>query len=94
MLARVSTLLSTVGCPNRPFTAGKGGRGRGSPQLPSMEAIRAVSSPQTKAPPPRTTLSFSRRPLPSTSSPRMPWRSASAMAVVTLRTARPYSSRM
>ena len=41
-----------VGLPNRPFTAGKGGRGRGSPRLPSMEVIRAVSSPQTKAPAP------------------------------------------
>ena len=29
-----------------------GGRGRGMPRLPSMERIRAVSSPQTKAPAP------------------------------------------
>ena len=36
----------------RPFTAGKGGRGRGSPLFPSMENMRAVSSPHTKAPAP------------------------------------------
>jgi hypothetical protein len=41
-----------VGLPQRPDTAGKGGRGRGSPRLPSIEARRAVSSPQTKAPAP------------------------------------------
>ena len=52
MLAKVSTLLSTVGLPHRPLTAGNGGRGRGSPRLPSMEAISAVSSPQTNAPAP------------------------------------------
>ena len=50
--ARVSTLLMTVGLPHRPETAGNGGRGRGVPRLPSIEAIRAVSSPQTKAPAP------------------------------------------
>ena len=51
-LAKVSTLLMLVGLPHRPLTAGKGGRGRGIPRLPSIEAIRAVSSPQTKAPAP------------------------------------------
>ena len=32
--------------------AGKGGLSRGMPRLPSMDAMRAVSSPQTKAPAP------------------------------------------
>ena len=32
MLAKVSTLLSTLGLPQRPETAGNGGRGRGSPR--------------------------------------------------------------
>ena len=41
-----------VGLPHRPLWAGKGGRKRGMPRLPSMEAMRAVSSPQTKAPAP------------------------------------------
>jgi len=51
-LAKVSTLLMLVGFPHNPFTAGKGGLGRGVPRFPSMEAMRAVSSPQTKAPAP------------------------------------------
>ena len=50
--ASVSTLLMMVGLPHRPATAGKGGRGRGMPRCPSIEAISAVSSPQTKAPAP------------------------------------------
>ena len=52
MLANVSTLLMLVGLPQRPETAGNGGRERGMPRRPSMLAIRAVSSPQTKAPAP------------------------------------------
>ena len=52
MLAKVSTLLISVGQPHRPLSAGNGGRGRGVPRLPSIEAISAVSSPQTKAPAP------------------------------------------
>ena len=52
MLAKVSTLLSTLGLPQRPETAGNGGRGRGSPRWPSIEVMSAVSSPQTKAPEP------------------------------------------
>ena len=51
-VASVSTLLSTLGLPQRPLWAGKGGRGRGSPRLPSIEVMSAVSSPQTKAPEP------------------------------------------
>ena len=52
-LAQVSTLLMAVGLPSMPLSIGKGGRWRGSPILPSMERISAVSSPQTKAPAPR-----------------------------------------
>ena len=52
ILANVSTLLILVGLFHNPEFAGKGGRGRGIPLLPSMEAIKAVSSPQTKAPAP------------------------------------------
>ena len=54
MLAQVSTLLMAVGLPSMPFCTGNGGRWRGSPILPSTERISAVSSPQTKAPAPRT----------------------------------------
>ena len=51
-VAQVSTLLILVGLPHSPLVAGKGGRCLGSPILPSSEAMRAVSSPQTKAPAP------------------------------------------
>ncbi len=54
-VARVSTLLMTVGLPHRPLCTGKGGLGMGMPRLPSIEAIMAVSSPQTKAPAPSMT---------------------------------------
>ena len=51
-LAKVSTLLMFVGLPHRPAWAGNGGRLRGMPRFPSMERMRAVSSPHTKAPAP------------------------------------------
>ena len=51
--ARVSTLLIVVGIPNTPAAAGNGGLMRGLPRLPSIEFIRAVSSPQMYAPAPR-----------------------------------------
>ena len=51
-LASVSTLLINVGLPNKPLFAGNGGFGRGIPLSPSIDAIRAVSSPQTNAPAP------------------------------------------
>src|SRR3954453_23876330 len=46
-LAYDSTLLISVGRPHSPETAGNGGRGRGVPRPPSIEAISAVSSPHT-----------------------------------------------
>ena len=52
MLAKVSTLFNTDGRCHKPLTAGNGGLARGMPRLPSMEAMSAVSSPQTKAPAP------------------------------------------
>src|SRR5512138_1877499 len=52
ILAQVSTLLMLVGLSQSPLTAGNGGRGFGSPAFPSSDLIRAVSSPQTKAPAP------------------------------------------
>ena len=44
--AMVSTLLTTVGQPHNPLTAGKGGFIRGLPRLPSNDSSNAVSSPQ------------------------------------------------
>ena len=47
-LASVSTLLMTVGLPNRPRDRrDTAGRGRGMPRRPSMLWMSAVSSPQT-----------------------------------------------
>ena len=43
--ARVSTLLTTVGFLYKPSTVGKGGRTSTSALLPSIDAIKAVSSP-------------------------------------------------
>ena len=93
MFASVSTLLMTVGRPQRPLTAGNGGRGRGMPRLPSMEASRAVSSPQTKAPAPRRISMSKLKPLPRMFSPIRPYSRAAAIAVSRRWTARGYSAR-
>ncbi len=53
IFAKVSTLLIIVGLPQSPFAAGNGGLLRDIPRPPSIEAINAVSSPQTNAPAPR-----------------------------------------
>ena len=45
-LASVSTLLTTVGLPNRPSMAGIGGFARTMPRLPSRLSSMEVSSPQ------------------------------------------------
>src|SRR6201999_2639325 len=47
--AKVSTLFTTVGQSQTPFTAGNGGLIRGFPRLPSSDSINAVSSPQIYA---------------------------------------------
>ena len=49
IFASVSTLLTIVGLLNKPSSAGNGGFTVGSPLLPSIDAINAVSSPHTKA---------------------------------------------
>ena len=71
-LASVSTLLMTVGLPNRPDWIGYGGRGRGMPRLPSMLCIRAVSSPHTNAPAPILMMMSSEKPLSRMLSPSRP----------------------
>ena len=53
-LAKVFTLFSRVGFPHSPDSVECGGRTLGMPRLPSMEYIRALASPQTKAPAPST----------------------------------------
>src|SRR2546428_14015115 len=48
----VSTLLITVGLPQRPASTGNGGRGRGSARPPPTHPRRARASPPAKAPAP------------------------------------------
>ena len=93
ILAQVSTLFRMVGTPNRPLTAGKGGRGRGSPRCPSMEVISAVSSPQTKAPEPRRSSISKAKPVPKISSPKKPYSRACLMATCRRWMAMGYSAR-
>src|SRR5208337_3609576 len=81
MWDQVLTLLMMVGLPHKPFWAGNGGRGRGSPTLPSMEAMREVSSPQTKAPAPSRIFRRKEKALPKILSPNNPSFSAWAMAI-------------
>ena len=92
-LAKVSTLLRMVGLAQRPCSTVRGGLVRGMPRLPSMEAVRALPSPQTKAPAPWFTWSRKSKPLPRIFSPRRPKSSALAMAVFRRLTARGYSAR-
>src|SRR5512138_1393531 len=51
-LAQVSTLLRTLGWSQTPLTAVWMYLGRGSPARPSRAVMRALDSPQTKAPAP------------------------------------------
>ena len=71
-VASVFTLLMMVGFPSKPDCAGKGGRGRGIPRRLSIEAIKAVSSPQTKAPAPSLTCTAKLKPEPRIFIPRNP----------------------
>ena len=68
----VSTLFTTVGAPNNPTTAGKGGLRRGQPFLPSRDSSSAVSSPQMYAPAPRTWTTSSSKSFPISLGPKMP----------------------
>src|SRR4030042_5770920 len=52
ILAKVSTLFRTVGCPQRPASVDRGGLIRGIPLFPSREYINAADSPHMQAPAP------------------------------------------
>ena len=92
-LAKVSTLFSTVGLSNSPCSTVRGGLTRGIPRLPSIEAVSALPSPQTKAPAPRLMWMRNEKPLPRMLSPSSPNSSACAMAVRRRETAIGYSAR-
>ena len=94
ILAIVSTLLIEVGFCHTPDTAGKGGFGDGMPRLPMMEAMSAVSSPQTNAPAPRRISISKLKPVPKMLSPSRPSSLASRIAMRSLLTAIGYSARM
>merc|ERR1719515_526320 len=70
--ATVSTLVTVVGQPNTPTSAGNGGFSLGLPCLPSRDSIRAVSSPQIYAPAPLCTNRSKSYPLPQALAPRNP----------------------
>ena len=70
--AKVSTLLSTVGFAQRPFSTVRGGLVRGMPRLPSMDAVSALPSPQTNAPAPRLMRISKENSVPRMFSPRSP----------------------
>ena len=79
--------------PHRPFWAGNGGRGRGSPRLPSIEVISAVSSPQTKAPEPMRISRSKLKPVPRMFLPSRPHSRACSSAEPSRSTASGYSAR-
>ena len=71
-LAMVSALLMIVGPPYSPTTAGKGGRMRGTPRLPSSDSISADSSPTSYAPAPVCVMMSKSMPDPKMFLPRKP----------------------
>jgi len=92
-LAKVSTLFSTVGQSKRPCSTVRGGFTRGIPRLPSIEAVRALPSPQTKAPAPRFIWRWKRFPEPRILSPKSPAEVSCSMAIFSRSTANGYSAR-
>ncbi len=68
--ASVSTLLTTVGSPHRPFSAGCGGRWSGWARRSSSARSRTVSSPSTNEPDRARTSTDSSLPVPIALAPR------------------------
>ena len=89
--AQVSTLFRLVGLSHRPFSTVCTYFALGSPNLPSSEAISAVDSPQTNAPPPLVIFISKSKPEPIISLSRSPYSLACWMAMVTFFTASGYS---
>ena len=93
-MASVSTLLTTVGLPNRPSIAGIGGLARTMPRLPSRLSSMEVSSPQMYAPAPTRTCRSKLSREPRTLSPSHPWPRAISIAARIVAIASGYSERM
>ncbi len=81
IFAQVSTLFKTVGLSHRPFSTLLIYFALGSPTFPSMDAIRALDSPHTKAPPPLTISSSKSNPLPRIFFPKNPCSLALSIAI-------------
>ena len=94
MLASVSVLLTTVGIPYSPRSAGNGGRADTVPRSPSRHASSAVSSPTTYEPAPSSTVTSKSKPLPAMSRPRCPSRRAASTARSSAGFERGYSERV
>ena len=62
--------------------------------MPSMDSMRAVSSPQTKAPAPILMFRSQEKPVPRMFSPNRPRLRACSMALLSRSTARGYSARI
>ena len=92
-VASESTLLTTVGRPMNPSSAGIGGLARTIPRLPSRLLRRLVSSPQTYAPAPTRTSMSKASPEPRTSGPSTPASRAMRTAASITRIASGYSLR-
>src|SRR5580765_4497814 len=72
-LHSVSTLLTAVGFPYNPTSAGNGGLLRGCARLPSSDSSSAVSSPASYAPAPRCTNTSQSNPEPRMFLPAKPF---------------------
>ena len=92
ILAKVSTLFILVGLPHNPELAGYGGLIFGIPLLPSIEAIIAVSSPQTNAPAPSFISIFRLKSESKILFPRKPRSSACLIAILSRFNASGYSA--
>src|SRR5208283_1136511 len=92
--AKVSTLLMMVGLLHNPFCVGNGGFARDIPRNPSIDAMSAVSSPQTNAPTPSFTRISKLKPVLKIFLPRYPPARACFIAIFNRSTARGYSARI
>ena len=92
-LAHVSTLFRFVGLFHKPLTDVWAYFGLGAPTLPSNEDMRALDSPETKAPAPLYISTSKSKPEPMMSFPRSPCSLACSSAMPVFSTANGYSSR-